>query len=167
MAPETSPKDPEFVELVESPPGGPLRQARQSLNFGQLDVARRLNLTVDVINALEENRFSDLPEATYVKGYLRSYARFLEIDSNPLINAYEQLVQPEHRSALSSSAKGDSAQRAAATTPVLISLEFMLLPSFCEYKSVLLWFIALGFGDRSVRERPKSELLFQYLPESS
>ncbi len=113
MAPETSPKDPEFVELVENPPGGPLRQARQTLNFGQLDVARRLNLTVDVINALEENRFSDLPEATYVKGYLRSYARFLEIDSDPLIKAYEQLVQPEHGSALSSSAKGDSAQRAA------------------------------------------------------
>ena len=127
MAPETSLKDPEFVQLVEIPPGGALRQARQALNYGQLDVARRMNLTVEVINALEENRFSDLPEATYVKGYLRSYARFLEIDSDPLISAYEELVLPEHGSAASSSVKSDRVQSATLRWGLLAIAGVLLL----------------------------------------
>ncbi len=127
MAPEISLKDPEFVQLVEIPPGGALRQARQALNYGQLDVARRMNLTVEVINALEENRFSDLPEATYVKGYLRSYARFLEIDSDPLISAYEELVLPEHGSAASSSVKSDRVQSATLRWGLLAIAGVLLL----------------------------------------
>jgi cytoskeleton protein RodZ len=122
MAPETSPKDPEFVKLVDNPPGGPLRQAREALNYGQIDVARRLNLTVAVINALEENKFSELPEATYVKGYLRSYARLLEIDSDPLLKAYQELVQPEHGFTTSSSSTSNRLQRAVVRwAPIAIA----------------------------------------------
>ena len=86
-------------------PGEVLRQAREALNYGQDDVARRLHLPMSVVEALEENRFSELPEATYIRGYIRSYARFLEIDADALVkrfNAYSQADEPSlppHRSA--------------------------------------------------------------------
>lgn len=68
--------------------GEALRKARVALNYGQDDVAKHLHLDVRYIEAMETDRFQDLPEPTYVKGYLRSYARFLGLDPEPLVARY-------------------------------------------------------------------------------
>ncbi len=43
------------------------------------DVAADLNLRAEVIVALEADDYSTLPERTYVRGYLRAYAKLLGI----------------------------------------------------------------------------------------
>jgi cytoskeletal protein RodZ len=42
-----------------------------------------------LLDALEQGRYDDLPSPAYVKGYIQSYARFLEIPAEPLLAQYK------------------------------------------------------------------------------
>jgi len=66
-----------------------LRQARESAGLSREEVSSRLRLRLDLIRALEEDDAANLPPATFVSGYLRSYARLLEIDVEPLLAGFE------------------------------------------------------------------------------
>ncbi|MDH5190425.1 MAG: DUF4115 domain-containing protein [Gammaproteobacteria bacterium] len=72
-------------------PGEKLRKTREEAGLSQQDVANKLNLHIKTINALENDNFDVLPEPIFVYGYLRAYARLLEISDTPLIEAYSQL----------------------------------------------------------------------------
>lgn len=65
------------LEEVILTPGEYLRQARENYGLSVEDVATELNLTVDQICSLEENRFGDLPGKTYILGYMKAYARLV------------------------------------------------------------------------------------------
>jgi|TARA_B100001142_G_scaffold313738_1_gene350501 cytoskeletal protein RodZ len=62
--------------------GEQLRAARMGYQWAIEDVAANLNLTVDVVRALEAGDHTNLPEPAFVRGYLRAYARLMEIDEN-------------------------------------------------------------------------------------
>ncbi len=72
--------------------GDILKQARESKELTPQAVADAIHLSVKQINALETNNFSLLPEPVTTRGFIRSYARFLEIDSEPLLANYRELV---------------------------------------------------------------------------
>jgi cytoskeleton protein RodZ len=91
-------------ELIESAPSqisgsrGPgeiLKYERNRLGESVERISQYLHLSTDVVRALEDDRHDDLPEPTYVRGYIRSYARYLELDAEPLIQSYNELIQPK------------------------------------------------------------------------
>ncbi len=65
-----------------------LRQARESASYSIAYVAAQTHLKEDVIVALESDQFDQLPNDVFVKGYIRSYAKLLEIDSKELLAVY-------------------------------------------------------------------------------
>ncbi|GAB6040519.1 hypothetical protein JCM17961_11930 [Endothiovibrio diazotrophicus] len=71
-------------------PGWVLRQERERMNLDVLSAANRLNLHRNVIEALEADDFASLPEAIFVRGYLRNYARLLGLDAEAMITRYEE-----------------------------------------------------------------------------
>lgn len=68
--------------------GPSLRQAREGLALSVEDVASHLRLSPRQIHALESDEFSALPEATITRGFIRNYARLLEIPAEPLLETY-------------------------------------------------------------------------------
>jgi len=66
-------------------PGEVLRKAREARGESVTDVARTLKLSAHQLEALEDGRFDVLPGPTFVRGFLRNYARYLEIDPEPLL----------------------------------------------------------------------------------
>lgn len=78
--------------------GAVLVDARNRVALSQVEVAAQMNLAVGVIKALEEDDFENLPESTYVRGYLRMYARITGMDSGHLIRIYDEqhYVEPEY-----------------------------------------------------------------------
>ncbi|MDZ7824746.1 MAG: DUF4115 domain-containing protein [Gammaproteobacteria bacterium] len=70
-------------------PGARLRAARESRGLDQDELARALNLSRRVVRALEEDDEKQLPGATFVRGYIRSWARLTEEPAEPLLAAYE------------------------------------------------------------------------------
>lgn len=89
--------DQNVVELSESP-GRRLRVLRQSKGWEIERVASQLHLRPHLVEAIEQDRFHELPGPVFVMGYLRNYARLLGIDPEPLIGAYRAAnPEPESR----------------------------------------------------------------------
>jgi cytoskeleton protein RodZ len=67
--------------------GTVLREARERMGLSVSDVVNRLKFAPRQIKALEQDDFGQLPEAAFVRGFVRSYARLLKIDEAPLLAA--------------------------------------------------------------------------------
>ena len=68
-----------------------LKQKRDDKGLSKNEVARSLNLTVHAIDAIEADNFNALPGATYVRGYLRSYAQLLNISADSIIDNFNEV----------------------------------------------------------------------------
>jgi cytoskeleton protein RodZ len=84
-----------FQNPDESPrgPGILLQAAREEKNLRPEDVAYELRLTSTQVLALEENDYSRMPEETYVRGYLRNYARLVGVAENDILMAFARLIR--------------------------------------------------------------------------
>ena len=81
---------PGAVEDGSESPGRRVREARTAARLSQDDVAVRLRLDRRVVDALERDDHRSLPEPTFVRGYLRSYARLLGLPAGPIVEAYDR-----------------------------------------------------------------------------
>ncbi|MDD2832965.1 MAG: DUF4115 domain-containing protein [Methylotenera sp.] len=68
--------------------GARLLAARTAKNLSLQDVSDKLRYSVKQIEALEHNAFEKLPDAMITRGFIRGYAKLLELDAAPLIEIY-------------------------------------------------------------------------------
>jgi len=94
---ESEPGVPEGGMTPPSSFGARLVAARESAGLSVGDMAARLRLHVNQVRALESEDLARLPEAAYVRGFVRSYARSLGIDPAPLVDDFNsKLAPPAH-----------------------------------------------------------------------
>ncbi|MDF5387938.1 helix-turn-helix domain-containing protein, partial [Vibrio parahaemolyticus] len=76
-----------------------LKNKRESLGMSQKQVVDRLRLRISVIEDIENNRFESQQVATFTRGYLRSYAKFVGLDEKVVLTALEQTAdaQPQEQ----------------------------------------------------------------------
>ncbi len=72
--------------------GAALRQGREARELPVDQVADALFLTAATVRALEAEDWEQLPSPVFVRGYIRNYARFLAVDQNALLQAYDDLA---------------------------------------------------------------------------
>lgn len=93
-ATETESKRPgDGSTLQGATPGARLKKARREQNLEIAETAEKLHLSPGVVKALEADNYRTLPNATFVKGYLRSYARLLDISGEELVRSYESILR--------------------------------------------------------------------------
>ena len=84
---------PELVAMDAPPaelPGRFLREAREARNLALFEVAQSLKFSPRQIEALEADDFGALPPgATFVRGFVRGYAKLLKLDPEPLLAMLE------------------------------------------------------------------------------
>ena len=72
------------------------RQRREALGLDLREISNTLRIKYAYLKALEDGDMKNLPPEVYVKGYIHEYARVLNIDPDPVISSYMQLIaQPE------------------------------------------------------------------------
>jgi len=81
---------PEVVAATRVNPGETLRQARESNGWSLAQVALKLNLTVASLSNLEAGAFDKLPGHTFARGYIRAYAKLLDMDQTVLVQQFDQ-----------------------------------------------------------------------------
>lgn len=69
--------------------GGKLRSARTSRGYSLDAVSKELNILKRTLQAFEEEDFDNLPPYAHACGFMSNYARFLELDSDDLVNAFK------------------------------------------------------------------------------
>lgn len=70
-------------------PGELLFRQREALGVPLVDAARALNLRPAVIAGLEQDNYDEIPVTAYRRGYLRSYAKYLDMDDRLVLDAYQ------------------------------------------------------------------------------
>lgn len=78
------------AEPLEQLPGALLRRAREDRGWSVAEVAGKLHLTESAIVNLETDHYDELPGVTFVRGYIRSYAKLVELDPGTLAGLYSQ-----------------------------------------------------------------------------
>lgn len=85
----------EEQQVTVVPAGEQLKHLREQKNLSVQDIANRLNLKAQIIEAIERDEYDSLAGAIYVRGYLRSYAKLLDADTDAILAAYNNSVPEE------------------------------------------------------------------------
>jgi cytoskeleton protein RodZ len=66
-----------------------LKEGRVARGLDIGDIARKTCISAHYLEDMEEGRFNRIPNV-FDRGYLKIYARFLDMDTQPLLARYEQ-----------------------------------------------------------------------------
>ena len=83
---------PEVLAVPRVNPGETLRKAREGRGWTIAEVAAQLNLTPQRLSQVEQGAFDKLPGHTFARGYVRAYAKLLDIDQNRLVLEFDQFT---------------------------------------------------------------------------
>jgi cytoskeletal protein RodZ len=72
--------------------GTVLREARERRQVSLADVARQTKVSVTALQLLEAGKFADLPHETFVRGFIRSYARTVGISHVEPLSLFDEAV---------------------------------------------------------------------------
>jgi cytoskeleton protein RodZ len=116
-------------------PGQILAEAREKANLTQQQVAEKLNFRKTLVNDIEHDVFDKgLPE-TFNRGYLRNYAKLVNVSEEDVLASYELLNIAKTQSAeLQSFSKGTEKQ---AENNIIMSVSYLILAILIG--STVLW----------------------------
>ncbi len=119
--------------MTPDTPGAFLATERQRQGLSVGDVAAKLRMGIIQVEALERNDYGKLPTGTFLRGFVRSYAKLLGLDPRDIIRLLEQthpdggkpgIVVPSQNIKFSSPGEQFSTPRARAA---LVAILFLAL----------------------------------------
>jgi len=115
--------------------GKVLAEARKEQGKTIEDISKSLNLSVGQVRSIELDQSEGLPETTYIRGYIRSYAKLLGLDSVEVLSIYSQIT-------------GDSNQSSFTNMPTELSARDTGTSSkpFSAYHILVLLVVAASLG---------------------
>lgn len=147
-------------ETLEGP-GKRLREVRESSNLSLEAVAHQLNLDVRLIIALEENDYEHFSSSAFAQGYLRSYARLLNLPEDEVLTTYNDKHQQEPAIIPKSFDYSSKAVKPAITIPY----KFIFMVFAMGLIIVILWVIhdvsSFNVEVQIQRNRPGSEVVVE------
>lgn len=78
--------------LTELEPGPLLRAERERQGISAEQVCTELNIQPNKLRALEAGEYEKMFSVVFTRGYIRSYAKYLGLDSAPLLERFDQIV---------------------------------------------------------------------------
>jgi len=75
--------------------GERLRSARVARDLDLPKMAERIHLTVDMVDALEHDDYSEMPARVFVRGYIRNYARTVELPIDSVLAQFDAVWPDE------------------------------------------------------------------------
>lgn len=145
--------------------GAAFQAAREAKKFSLEDVSNRLRLSVRQIRALESEDFSVLPESAITRGFIRNYARLLEIDAAPLLDAYKSHVQTDAGAAITLQSENiliSSARKSFWAKYIIASAVIVI--------ALIAWMIYMDYFHESSVAKPVVDVSHEHdlvLPEST
>lgn len=83
-----------------------LREARLERGLSIDDVARQLRLSVRQVTALEGDDYDNVASGTFLRGFVRNYAKLLQMDAAPLLQQLEESLPPPPAQIISNPIEG-------------------------------------------------------------
>lgn len=80
------------IILKERLSGDDLKKLRKAVDVKVHEIQYITKISASVLTAIEENRFEELPPATYLRSFLKSYAKVLQIDPQKVVDGYLKTI---------------------------------------------------------------------------
>lgn len=74
-----------------------LKRKREGLSISIKDASEKLKIKIDYLEDLENNNYKELPPDVYVKGFIKSYARFVGLDPEKMVDIYDREKNIENK----------------------------------------------------------------------
>lgn len=94
--------------------GDTLREAREKQGLTYKDIEKGTSIRALYIEYIEKGEYDELPGDVYTKGFIRSYANFLKLDANALVQAF---TAERQKGAAPAAQQKPSAPKAAPEKP--------------------------------------------------
>lgn len=78
-------------DIIVVGPGQILSEAREGLSLSLEEIANKLNFKKQLVVDIEQDIFDQNLPATFNRGYLRSYAKLVNVDADDVLSAYDLL----------------------------------------------------------------------------
>ncbi|WP_371376409.1 RodZ domain-containing protein [Thalassotalea aquiviva] len=85
------------IEIIG--PGHMLKDARESLGLSVEQVAEQLRLRVTVVKDIECEQFDTSVPETFIRGYLKNYAKLVEVDYDDVKTSYDAIAVAKQQGA--------------------------------------------------------------------
>ena len=72
--------------------GSYIKHERELRGVPLEEISRITKIHIRYLQALEDNRFDELPSEVFIKGYIRSYANIIGSDADEMLNSYEESI---------------------------------------------------------------------------
>ena len=72
--------------------GSYIKHERELRGVPLEEISRITKIHIRYLQALEDNRFDELPSEVFIKGYIRSYANIIGSDVDEMLNSYEESI---------------------------------------------------------------------------
>jgi cytoskeleton protein RodZ len=124
--------------------GERFRAAREARGLSLSEVSEQIRIRSVYLAAIEEERWSAIGAPVYVRGFLRTYARFLSLDPETVVGEFNAETQPppsETASVAEAEAPEPLRPGAPRTGPVLVwaaAIVAVLLVAFVVYNELTL-----------------------------
>ncbi len=86
---EADPQPQAEKPVVTAGPGALLRDAREAKGWTQAEVARRLNLRLAVIEAIDSDQYKAGVAVTFLRGYVKAYAKVVGVKEQDAVAAFD------------------------------------------------------------------------------
>ena len=73
--------------------GSYIKHERELRGVPLEEISRITKIHIRFLEALEDNRFDDLPGEVFIKGYIKSYANIIGSDVDEMLNSYEESIE--------------------------------------------------------------------------
>lgn len=142
--------------------GAALKTAREQAGYSIDDVVSEICLQRHIIEHLEANEFSEISAApVFMRGYISNYARYLKLNEQALLAAFDRQKRPPPELRLtsvniSSSAREIRSERRFSLVYVLLIIAFIIFLAFqlLSDQSWLARFISRNAPEKTQVEQP-------------
>ncbi len=123
--------NPDQAQLSLQTPGEILKEAREKKDLSQQELSKLLHLNLNIISYLENDQYEKISAPTYTRGYLRSYARVVDVDEDSIIQLFNNNQStnetPEIIPEVSQKSQISSSDKPVKIMTYLISFALVLL----------------------------------------
>ena len=114
--------------------GEEFRSAREARGLTLSDVAEQIHIRSVYLNAIENDDWAAIGAPVYVRGFIRTYARFLALDAGEAVAQFNETA-PVERPAPTATAAGDERERPMPSLwTIVAALVALALVAFVGYE---------------------------------
>jgi cytoskeleton protein RodZ len=141
---------------MDSGVGTVLRRARSRRKVELSEVEAATRIRGRFLRAIEDEEWDVLPGGVYTRGFIRTYASFLGLDGERLVEDYRQSVEPWHRV---DALQAQSGQGRTPTTPRGVLLVAFAVIAVVAVAVVAIVAFPTGDGGGASPAHPDTEVL--------